>query len=124
MTRSGMHHLAHQVTVALPEWDADAPGDVKLDAGIVELIEALWSIGVETVMSCQGGPGSGGVINDAWISFGDPDNAWEFARTLVEANDDRHTELAFDTGAGALLVAFAPSLLPAILAAVRGASGA
>jgi hypothetical protein len=39
MTRSGMGHLARQVTVPLPEWDMDAPGDVALDAGIVELVQ-------------------------------------------------------------------------------------
>jgi hypothetical protein len=94
MTRSGMGHLAHQVTVPLPEWDVDAPGDVALDAGIVELIQALWTLGVETVQSCEGGPGSDGVVNTAWVSFSDNDDAWDFARRLVEANDG-HTELTF-----------------------------
>jgi hypothetical protein len=73
MTRSGMGHLAHQVTVPLPEWDVDAPGDVALDAGIVELIQALWALGVETVQSCEGGPGADGVVNTAWVSFSDND---------------------------------------------------
>lgn len=119
--RSGMGHLAHQVTVPLPEWDMDAPGDVALDAGIVELIQALWTLKVGTVQSCQGGPGSGGEIFPAWVSFSEDDDAWDFARSLVEANDDGHTELTFDRNTGAPLVAFSPSLLPAILAAVRAA---
>jgi hypothetical protein len=49
------------------------------------------------------------------------DAVWEFARTLVEASEDGHTELTFDTNTGALLVAFAPSLLSAILVAAREA---
>lgn len=94
MNRSGMGHLEHQVTVPLPEWHIDAPGDVPLDAGIVELIQALWAFEVETLMSCEGGPGADGVVNTAWVSFSDNDDAWDFARRLVEANDG-HTELTF-----------------------------
>jgi hypothetical protein len=76
MTRSGMGHLAHQVRVQLPEWDLDAPGEVALDAGIVEVIQALWTIGVATVQSCEGGPGSDGMVNTAWVSFSESDHAW------------------------------------------------
>lgn len=117
-----MRHLAHQVTVPLPDWHEYAPGEVALDAGIVELIQALWTLEVETVMSCQGGPGSDGVVNAAWISFSDDDDAWDFARTLVEANGDEPTELTLDRSTGALLVSFSPSLLPVVLTATREAA--
>jgi hypothetical protein len=49
------------------------PDAVALDAGIVELIQALWALGVETVQSCEGGPGADGVVNTAWVSFSDND---------------------------------------------------
>lgn len=69
-------------------------------------------------MSCEGGPGSDGVINDAWVSFADPDDAWAFARTVVEANRDGRTELSFDTNTGELAVVFQPSLIAATRAEI------
>ncbi|HEX9097143.1 MAG TPA: hypothetical protein VF990_13700 [Candidatus Dormibacteraeota bacterium] len=60
----------------MPEWHEDAPGDIEVDEGIVDLIQALWDRGFYTIMSCDGG----GVRGNAWIVFADEETARSFLR--------------------------------------------
>ena len=62
--------------MCLPEWHEDAPGDIEVDEGIVELTQALWDRGFYTIMSCDGGDARG----NAWIVIADEETARSFFR--------------------------------------------
>lgn len=67
---------------------------IQVDAGIVDLVETLWSLGIDTYNSCQGDPelerlmglahGRGDPYQ-AYVTLGDPDHAFWLTERISEA---------------------------------------
>jgi len=110
-------HLEHQVRVPLPAWAEDAPGYVDIDAGIVDLIRALWRRRIETIQSCEGRS-----PRKAWITFVDEAAARDFIRVVTGKDDAPGWDIYVYVVGGDTAACFAPELIPVACAAVNAAA--
>ena len=78
-----------QVTVYNPCTDEI----IEVDSGIAEMLELLWSLGIETDNSCEdNGPhGTGGMV---WIGFHSCSDLWQFLRRAVPKYDALYAAMA------------------------------
>ena len=73
----------HEVTII----KSPVGTSISIDSGIVNLIELLWELGIETLYSCEGSPSPfrGGAIDKAYISMRNTITSQNFIVKLIKS---------------------------------------